>query len=179
MPTLHQPPIDAALEARIERETTRIIKNLELYGWATTAIVADRESASEPFTFTTGFTVTLGVPEVVVCGFDYLLANTVLNCLGMRLQRLPLDERRRAVEDGATMRDLCGDALEVAFHALGSYREAGCLHLAANVLGHDFPVVQLLIPDQDNHLPTSPLCEREMARRQAWPPSRESLAIAE
>ena len=176
MPTLHQPPVDAELEAQIEAQIEQVtmgaIKNIELYGWAVTSIKANQETAASRFAFTTGFTLTLGVPEVVVCGHEYWWTAALINSLGMRLLFLPPDERLRAIADGATMHDLLRDGCEVGFHSLGSYKEAGCLHVAANVLGHDFPVVQVLIPDRDNHLPTSPTCDPDVARCQAWPPSR-------
>ena len=146
--------------------------NMLAYGWALTGIFAHRASGSRAFFYTTGFTETLGVPEVVIVGLHPGVASSLLNDLGARLRTMTPDERARAVAEGATMSNLLANGLDVAFRSLGTYAYAGHLNTTAAVLGRrDFAVLQLLWPDTSNRLPTDPSCDPRMIAMQVWPPS--------
>ena len=173
MSALHPPLATADCALDTDFLISQIFNDIDAFGWAVTNVSSAQDKSRSRFCYTTGFTLTLGVPEVVGRGEDYWWMSTLINCVGTRLRCLPPDERLQAFTDGSILRDLLLDGREVAFRPLGSYEEAGCLQFAASLLGQDVPVVQLLVSDRDNHLPTSPACDPAVARGQKWPPWRD------
>lgn len=157
---------------QVESFFDRTAANMLAHGWALTGVFGAPDLA--PFTYSCGFTETLGVPEVVVVGLSYENAGRIINEVGAALKARPA-ELRGELLTGRPER-LMKEPFAPGFRNLGSARDDDRhFGVTKQVLGRDdFEVVQILIPDLQNLLPGEPGCDPQYEVFQSWPPEREA-----
>jgi len=139
------------------RNTRAII---EKHGWAVQAVLGSASDGSA-YSYTIGFTETLGHPEVFVAGFDYDLCRRLLNDVGS-LIRDGADFRRPCLAD-KVIKDY-----HVAFRPVTEDSVRELCNAGRAALGVDvFDAVQMFLPDEAGRFPWDEGCEPSIARAQA------------
>jgi len=135
--------LDAAEETLDERERD-FIRNIREHGWFRTSVFGDGQNPS--FSYTTGFWLTLGFPEIVVFALKPETAHAVLWDIWNDIRQ----DRTPAIGEPA---DLFGNHKG---YLLPVRQAEYSNHLGWNRWfygGDDFPCVQMVWPDREGQFP--------------------------
>jgi len=138
----------------------RICDDVAKFGWHVVFVAPSSGEAGAEFAFTVGLFQTYQHPELIVFGLPLKVAHGVL---GTCVQRI---EEGLLFEDGQVRSDVL-NRYNAAFLSVGQSFYSEYLGSAIGFYETtDFPVLQLVWPDRNNHFPWEPECEPEFVRSQ-------------
>jgi len=129
----------------------RIHDDVATFGWHVVAVMSDGQSPE--FAFTIGLFQTHAHPELVVFGLPRKVAHGIFSTCVQRI------EEGLRLEAGQVRDDILNNYratfLDVPTRFYPEYFGSGIGFYD----GLDFPVLQLVWPDKDNHFPWDPACD--------------------
>jgi hypothetical protein len=138
----------------------RVHDDVAKYGWHVVAVVPRPDESFPPFAFTVGLFETYQHPELIVF------------CLPMKIAHAVFSTCVERIEEGATFVDgqVRSDVLNkyrAAFSTVDPSFYSEYLGTAIGFYDHlDFPVLQLVWPDRNDHFPWEPHCDANFAEEQ-------------
>jgi Domain of unknown function (DUF4262) len=129
----------------LDRDEQDFVANIREFGWHSTSVLADDEGPG--FSYTTGFWLNLGVPEVILFSLDAQVAHDVLWDVYREAKN------GREFPEGVRLSDILGNA-DCFLMPVGQQHYAK--HLGWNRWfygGDEFPCVQLVWPDRRGRFP--------------------------
>ncbi len=138
----------------------RIFDDVARFGWHVVAVAPRKDENFLEFAFTVGLFQTHQHPELILFGLSMKSAHGVLSTAVQRIeQHLPF-------EDGQVRSDVL-NKYNAAFLAVDPSFYSDYLGSAIGFYDtKDFPVLQLVWPDRNNHFPWEPECEPAFVRSQ-------------
>lgn len=148
----------SAPDSALDDSERRFVAGIREHGWFQTDVFAEGDRPG--FSFTTGFWVTLGKPELIVFGFRSEIANGVFRGIFQDLaagREFPVGSRTPDVFAGLDAFLLPMDPRQYADHLGWSLWFYG---------GEPFPCLQLAWPDRSGRFPWEPDVDAAVIRAQ-------------
>ncbi len=125
----------------------KLLSDVAQHGWHVPHVLADESGPS--FTFSVGFYLKFGHPEILVMGLSQPVAHKLINLIGCHLMAGRVFRPRERIEDLAD-----GFACSVIPIAIEHYQEylGYCIWFYRS-LEQPFPALQLIWPDKQGRFP--------------------------
>lgn len=138
----------------------RVHADVSQHGWHVVAVAPRPDESFAPFAFTVGLFQTYQHPELIVFSLPMNVAHSIL---GTCVERI---EEGKTFDGGPVRSDVL-NRYRAAFLTVDQSFYRDYLGTAIGFYEHlDFPVLQLVWPDRDDHFPWEPNCNPSFSAEQ-------------
>ncbi len=150
--------IEMKIEADMDERDAKVIKDVEEHGWHVIKVLADESGPA--FAYSIGLFQSFKHPEILIVGLAPDTMHQIINNIGIDVKQ------GKAFQVGSLYNDIL-DGYDCAFReVLPEYYRLLFGWAVWFYNGTDFPVVQCVWPDRNQHFPWDRNCEVGIRRDQ-------------